>query len=70
MIHTRFKYRLPDGQSTIIDFQKEEITYLGYKQGRIVKKAVEQDSVFLNRVFSHRNFSTLIPINHLKMLGF
>ena len=55
---------------TLIDFQNEEIIYAMYKQGKIVGKALEQDNIFLNRVFVHKNLSTLIPINHLKSLQF
>lgn len=70
LLYVRLRHGQPEGQATMIDFEKEEVVYAVYKQGRIIKKAIEQDSVFLNRVFSHNNISTLIPIHHLKMLNF
>lgn len=70
MVYIKFKYGTPEGPATIIDFQKEEIFYISYKQGRIIKKAMEQDSIFLNRVFDHDNLSAIIPVNHTKLLNF
>ena len=70
MLWMKFKHEMPSDQATLIDYKTQEITYVVYRQGKIVGKYNEQDSTLINRVFEHQNLSTLIPIHHLRALNF